>query len=383
MNLFSKILERFFPTPHPMPAGMYHAMNNSDSGLPYRLHLRLEPDGSGLLILNASTLLHLNQTAAECAYHLIMQTPAAEAAESISRRYNVDLSQAVEDLKDFKERLNTLINTPDLDPDTFLGMEREQPYLNLTTPYRLDCALSYQLSEPDDARTTPGDRVKRELSTEEWQTILKKGWNAGIPHIIFTGGEPTLRPDLPDLIRAAEENGQVTGLLTDGQRLAERDFLHMVLQAGLDHVMILVDPDNEATWEALRKTLSEDIFVTAHLTITRHNADQVETVIERLAGMGVSALSLSALEDSLKDTLNDAYQAAAAHHIKMTWDLPVPYSRMNPVSLELQESGEYSEGAGKAWLYVEPDGDVLPGQGINRPLGNLLTQTWEEIWPPR
>ena len=37
-------------------------------------------------------------------------------------------------------------------------------------------------------------------------------------------------------------------------------------------------------------------------------------------------------------------------------------------------------GAGKAWLYVEPDGDVLPGQGINRPLGNLLEEDWDAIW---
>jgi len=35
---------------------------------------------------------------------------------------------------------------------------------------------------------------------------------------------------------------------------------------------------------------------------------------------------------------------------------------------------------GKTWLYVEPDGDVLPSQGIPFVLGNLITQEWEEIW---
>jgi MoaA/NifB/PqqE/SkfB family radical SAM enzyme len=39
-----------------------------------------------------------------------------------------------------------------------------------------------------------------------------------------------------------------------------------------------------------------------------------------------------------------------------------------------------AEGAGKAWLYVEPDGDVLPAQGINRVLGNLLRDQWESVW---
>jgi len=61
--------------------------------------------------------------------------------------------------------------------------------------------------------------VDRELNTSEWITILDKSWNAGIPHIIFTGGEPTLREDLPELIMHAEALGQVSGLLTDGLRL--------------------------------------------------------------------------------------------------------------------------------------------------------------------
>jgi len=31
-------------------------------------------------------------------------------------------------------------------------------------------------------------------------------------------------------------------------------------------------------------------------------------------------------------------------------------------------------------LYVEPDGDVLPAQGVNRVLGNILTDPWKKIW---
>jgi MoaA/NifB/PqqE/SkfB family radical SAM enzyme len=33
-------------------------------------------------------------------------------------------------------------------------------------------------------------------------------------------------------------------------------------------------------------------------------------------------------------------------------------------------------------LYVEPDGDVLPAQGINQVLGNFLNDAWEKIWKP-
>jgi len=63
----------------------------------------------------------------------------------------------------------------------------------------------------------------------------------------------------------------------------------------------------------------------------------------------------------------------------LIWDLPVPYSSMHPFSLEEQDMLQ-PKGAGHAWLYVEPDGDVLPTQGVNRPLGNMLKDPWEKIW---
>ena len=64
----------------------------------------------------------------------------------------------------------------------------------------------------------------------------------------------------------------------------------------------------------------------------------------------------------------------------MRFDLPVPYSEQNPVALET-ESDNIPSGAGNAWLYVEPDGDVLPAQGMaGNVLGNFLTDRWETIY---
>ena len=78
---------------------------------------------------------------------------------------------------------------------------------------------------------------------------MDKAWAAGIPHITFTGGEPTLRDDLPDLIAHAEKIGQVTGLLTDGLKLADKVFLENLLQTGLDHLLFILDPDNKLVLE--------------------------------------------------------------------------------------------------------------------------------------
>lgn len=379
MNRLNAWIDRIIPNFQPLPVGMFHFQAAADAPAPYRLHLRLEKDGQGVLIVNAATVLHLNQTAAEYAYHIVQQTPREQAVQAVSRRYRVSKEQAARDFDDLQARLDSLITTPDLDPVTFLDFERGELYSGASTaPNRLDCALTYQTSSGQNE--APVDRVHRELLTQEWKTILDKAWSAGIPHVIFTGGEPTLRSDLPELVAHAEKNGQVAGLLTDGLRLTDSAYLHSLLQAGLDHLMLLLDPDDEQSWEALRDALAEDIFVAVHLTLNQHTAAGFTVLLDRLGEMGVGALSLSLNDLTLRNALLTAQDQAGARGLHLVWDLPVPYSRFHPVAVELAEVQALPEGAGKAWLYVEPDGDVLPAQGHPQALGNLLNDTWDVIW---
>ena len=382
MNKLFSFMQRYFPPHQPVPAGIYQFTAPPESEFPYRLHLRIEPDGRGLLVVNGSTVVHLNQTAAEYAYHLIKSTPSDEAARSVSQRYGIDQTQAREDYQALTDRIRILVEVPDLDPVTYLDFDRDEMYSGESTaPYRLDCALTYRLPETGYARYAPVDRVKKELPQDDWQVMLKKAWDAGIPHVVFTGGEPTLRPDLPDLITYASQLGMVTGLITSGVRLAERDYLHQILQSGLDHVMIILDTGDDATWEALRDVLAEDLAVTVHLSITPYYLLTNTVVFDRLVHMGVKAVSISASSKDVDEYLPAARQAAAERQLRLVYDLPVPYSRLHPVALELAQTGEdVPQGAGKAWLYVEPDGDVLPAQGILQVQGNLLTNSWDAIW---
>lgn len=383
-NLFTNLWNRFFPPARPLPVGIYHSQTSPDAAVPLRMHLRIEPNGSGVLIINASMVLHLNQTAAEFAYHLIQRTPEAEIIRLVTDRYRVTPEEARKDLLDFRERIDALNQTPDLDPVTFLGIERKEPYSGaLSAPYRLDCALTYHIENGAMKDVTPTDRVKRELLTEEWGVILKKAWEAGIPHVVFTGGEPTLRPDLPEIIQKAEEIGQVTGLITSGRELSDTAYLHKLLVSGLDHVMIVLDPEDEQAWEGLRDALAEDIFITVHLTVDDANAARAGELVEKLAALGVKSISLSAESHELQDALKAARQKAAELNLELVWDLPVPYSTQHPVAMEQQDEEAAPQGAGKAWLYVEPDGDVLPAQGDLHLMGNLLTDDWDAVWKNR
>ncbi|HSV85296.1 MAG TPA: radical SAM protein [Levilinea sp.] len=383
MRFINHLFERFFPTPQRLSPGIYHYQAPQADPRNYRLHLRLAKNGQGILIVNASTVLHLNETAAEFAYHIIRQTPQNEVAERVSRRYNVAKAQALQDFRELHEKLEVMIETPDLDPVSFLDIDRQDPYTDLVAPYRMVCAVTYQTMGVDAIGVAPTDRVKRELSLEEWHTVLQKAWDAGIPHVIFTGGEPTLRKDLVDLILHAEKLGQVTGILTNGNRLSESDYLQQLLQSGLDHVMVLLDPHDKLAWVGLESVLAEDIYTAVHLTITSANITETKALIGRLSGMGVSAVSLSAIDPALKDTLDATHTIVAEAGMELVWDVPVPYSKNNPVALELINNDSPPDSARQAWIYVEPDGDVLPAQGAKSIMGNLLTDPWETIWQNR
>jgi hypothetical protein len=369
------------PGPHePLPAAT-HTLQSGPDEPAYRLHLRLLKDGSGILIVNAATVLHLNATGAEFAHHMMKGTSPEETAKHISRRYRISRVEALKDYVDFRDRIQTMIHTPDLDPTMYLDFERVAPHSkDLTAPLRLDCALTYRLPAGTQVAYAPTKRVDRELTTQEWQSILDKAWAAGIPHITFTGGEPTLREDLPDLIAHAEKVGQVTGLLSDGLKLVDKEYLHTLLQTGLDHLLFVLDPDNPASWKALEVILPEDLYTTVHLTVTKENIGKSENYLDRLAGLGAKSISLGASEASLHDTLHALHNKVSGLGMTLRWDLPVPYSAENPVAHETIED-EVPNGAGKAWLYVEPDGDVLPTQGeADHILGNILKDPWEKIY---
>lgn len=399
MSLLEKVKSWFAPV-EPLSREIVHYQTPPDAEQQYRLHLRVEGDGRGLLIVNAATILHLNQTAAEYARLLIQDADVDEAARAMARRYRVGRAQAREDYVRLRDHILTLATTVDLDPVTFLDMERAEPFSAETSaPYRVDVALTYRVDEAGALDPEARRRVDRELTTEEWQRVLSALWDAGVPHVCFTGGEPTLRDDLVSLIRHAEELGQVTGLLTDGRRLREQEYLDELLLAGLDHIQITLASHRAklhdeivghvGAWQevdaGLRLALAGDIYVVVHIVVAPANADSVAETVAYLAELGVPAVALSSplqtASDEERRRLESALEAAqeTVHQRGLTliWNLAAPYSHVNPVEVEVELEPEQMI---RQHLYVEPDGDALPAQGYNVVLGNLLRDSWEVIW---
>ena len=428
MSMLEKLRSWFMPF-KPLSREMLYYQTPPDAPQQYRLHLRVEGDGRGLLVVNAATVLHLNQTATEYARLLIQDIDEDAATRAVTRRYRVSGDQAREDYRRLREHILTLATTPDLCPVTYLDMERVEPFTAETSaPYRMDLALTYRVDEAGGLDPEARRRVDRELTTKEWRAILWLLWDQGVPHVCFTGGEPTLREDLVELVQYAEELGLVTGLLTDGQRLREQAVLDGLLQAGLDHVQITLASHRPevhdeivgrvGAWQetdaGLRNALAGDVYVVVHIVVVPANAGSVAETVAYLADLGVPAVALSsplrppadvglvsipasadvgqvsipadsgpvsageaAPADSLQHALEVAENAAHEHGLTLVWDLAAPYCHVNPVEVE---AGLPPEQVARQHLYVEPDGDVLPAQGYNVVLGNLARDAWETIW---
>jgi MoaA/NifB/PqqE/SkfB family radical SAM enzyme len=111
--------------------------------------------------------------------------------------------------------------------------------------------------------------------------------------VILTGGEPTLHPELPEIAGYARDNGLHVRMITNGWRLAERDFAKKMAEAGLQHAHISVyshRPEVEEKLRGVGKTLDKaraavdnahefGIAVNINCVINRLNCDHLHETI--------------------------------------------------------------------------------------------------------
>lgn len=380
-----------------------------------RVHLRLDPDGHGTLIVNASRVMHLNPTAALMAWFILEKEDQIAAAKAVQKKYHVSRGQALADLGKLRDQLAEIVRPDGVCPIHELDLDTVAPFsARPSAPYRLDLALTYRCNndcahcynvEHPSSSFGQSKAKEGELSTEEWKRVLDKAWALGIPHIIFTGGEPTLRNDLPELIAHAEKNGQITGLNTNARRLSDEHFVRQLTDAGLDHVQITLESCEpgvhdemvrakgafQQTLKGIRNALEAPLYVMTNTTMLQTNVHTIPATLDFLAGIGVPTVGLNALihsgrgasvgtglnEADLTGLLETARQKTDASGQRLIWYTPTQYCNFDPVEMDLGVKGC------TAALYnmcVEPDGGVLPCQSYYHPLGNLLNDEWDAIW---
>jgi len=401
-----KLMDMFKSNSSSVPQpGLYHYRFEGENEKS-RAHLRLDADGHGTLIVNANRVMHLNPTAALMAYLVLENVEEKNAVKTIQKKYRVNASQARDDLLTFRDELSELVRPDGACPIHDLELEVNMPFsARPSAPYRMDLAVTYRCNNDCAHCYNARERDFPELTTDQWFKILDQLWELGVPHIIFTGGESTLRNDLPELIAHAETNGQITGLNTNARRLADEKYLRQLIDAGLDHVQITVESCDEQihdqmvqakgafkqTIRGLKNALASPLYVMTNTTMLKTNVHKIPDTLDFFAELGVLTIGLNALiysghaltvgtglkENELQPVLDMATRKTSERGQKLIWYTPTQYCEFDPTANNLGVKGC------TAALYsmcIESNGNVLPCQSYYHPLGNMLTDSWDSIW---
>ncbi|MFX1285736.1 MAG: PqqD family peptide modification chaperone [Promethearchaeota archaeon] len=386
-------------------AKLVHLREGEDGDI--RLHLRRQGDGA-LLIINASRILNLNSTATFFVERILKGKTDSEIIKELKGLYRVSDQQANQDLQSLKEMIHTLSTTDDICPIHSLQMEESNlTELQLTAPLRMDLAITYHCNNNcEHCYNQPESQNATELDTNTWKAILERLWEISIPHVTFTGGEPTLRSDLSDLIDYAENIGIVTGLITNGRNLKDANYVNSLVNNGLDHIQITFESvderihnqmvGNDKAWketvEGIKNAIDTPIYTLTNTTLTRLNTPKIEETIEFLnsldveqfacnsiiyAGKGKNVSKIAFTENELIPILESIQDVADECGMQFIWYTPTRYCELDPNNLGL---GVKRCSASQLAMAIEPNGTVIPCQSYYEGLGNILHDSWDSIW---
>ena len=142
------------------------------------------------------------------------------------------------------------------------------------------------------------DRTKSELDSETWCSVIDQAAELGALQIHFSGGEPTARKDLEQLVARARDAGLYSNLITAGV-LLDPDRLAALQAAGLDHLQLSFQ-DSEATGgdriggykgghakklEVARWVREAGLPLTLNLVVHRQNLDHLEAMLAMAADL--------------------------------------------------------------------------------------------------
>ena len=301
-------------------------------------------------------------------------------------------------------------------PETEIGYLSLGEYApSMTAPHRMDLMVSAMTKDGHwhcnqkclhcYAAGQPEAEVK-ELTTAEWKRVIDQCRKANIPQLTFTGGEPTMRDDLVELVDYAQ--WFVTRLNTNGVNLTE-DLARALYDASLDSAQITFYSSVEATHNTLvgaqnyRKTLAglenalkAGLSVSVNTPLCSLNAEEYVDTLKFLRDLGVGYVSCSSLiltgnarekgsqatqltEAQLTDTLTAAAAFCGENEMELSFTSPgwVKEETLQRLGLMVPSCG-----ACLSNMAVAPNGDVVPCQSwlSDKPLGNLLTDDWKHIW---
>ncbi len=250
------------------------------------------------------------------------------------------------------------------------------------------------------------ERAGLELDTKTWRRVIREAADLGVLQIHFSGGEPTVRKDLEELLEAARDAGLYSNLITAAVLLTE-ERLAALKAAGLDHVQISFQ-DSEAAGadrvsgykgghekkiRAARWVRAADMPLTLNMVVHRQNLDRLEEMVALAEELDAHRIEIAHVQyygwgyenrAALLPTRQQLERSvevveAARERLKgrMAIDFVVPdyYARRPKACMG---------GWGRRFLNVSPSGKVLPCHAAETittlTFDSVRDKSLEEIW---
>jgi len=383
-----------------------------------------------LVFLNGSTILPIKFSWAVLLSAFIEEINVYEGSEITQEELEKSIRRAIYKVKQVYSKVSAEALKDDLwrminafcdiaygkEPNEEIGLlsiNEYAPYMK--APHRMDLMISSMMkdglwncnqkclhcyaAEQDNANTS-------ELSTKEWKKVIDKCKNIGIPQITFTGGEPTLRKDLVELVDYSKFF--VTRLNTNGVLLTE-ELCNQLYEASLDSIQItlyssipeihnaLVGATNfHKTVLGIKNAIKAGLNVSINTPLCSLNSDYTST-LEFAHKLGVKYVSCSGLIPSgnatksksvatkldnseMYNILEQATKICREKHIEISFTSPgwLDEEKIRNLGLDIPACG-----ACLSNMAIAPNGEVVPCQSwlsSSNSLGNILTDDWNKIW---
>jgi len=371
-------------------------------------------EADDLLMIRPDKTLGINRSAAQIltALYNREQRPAAEVLPPLAARLGISEERLLADTGVLMEAVRALLNE-DYSPraglrfGTFDRDRIEYPTLAeiaLTYGCQNRCLFCYASSPFREGE-------HRLMSTVEVKRVMEVIFgDAHVPSLSFTGGESTLRKDLPELIRHGADLGLRINLITNGARCANLDYARSLVDAGLASAQVSIEAGDAALHDAItqksgsfvrtvagvRNLQSLGIHVHTNTTLCGPNLDAYEELIRFVArDLGLETQSMNMVirtgEALGCDPIGVSYsevgqrlpgiiETAAREGVRFVWYSPIPYCIFNPA---LHDLGAKACACVDGILSVDPAGQVLPCSSFESGVGSLLDSSFARVFGSR
>jgi radical SAM protein with 4Fe4S-binding SPASM domain len=372
---------------------------------PY-IFVRLEDN---LLIKRPNNAQKLNSTGALILKSLLDGMTMNELLDKIGREPGrlEDISSFLMAVKNQLEgRLDEFSDNPAVEVIPFEMKFSQYPVLSevaLTYRCNLKCTFCYA----GCGCTANPVHSNREMTFEEIKQVLEKIFHqAKVPSVSFTGGEPTLVPELPALVHYAKSLGMRVNLITNGTKIT-RQLAKDLADSGLDSAQVSIEGVTAATHDrtvgvagAFGKSVRaisclKDVGILTHsnTTMTAGNMAECRELPEFVkqtlkndrfsmnliipAGSGSVNGNLIVPYHCVGKQIENIVALSRESGVEFMWYSPVPMCMFNSI---IHGLGNKGCSACDGLISVGANGDVLPCASCDDSVGNLLENDFESIW---